>query len=144
MERIEIETTYPQLVKVVNELIAKVQTSESEPLNVALPSALLSSLGDTIRVQEAGSMVGTVFVKPVGTNVNGCISCVHVVNSGVGYIFPVNQEIFNVSENSFTTAIVPSLWSSFQEKFPSATSIIVFYNYHKASRVYTFSSYSGD
>lgn len=144
MERIEIEKSYPQKVEVVNPL-EFVPTTDN-PVTITFPSSFVSTVGGStsLRVLDSQS-TNAVYIRPSsGNTVNGFISCVHVVNNNFGYVFPINQNFYNIANvTTFVSAIVPSLHSSFEQEFPSASSIIVFYSYQNSQRAFTFGSYSG-
>lgn len=145
MDLVFDEKDFAQKVNVVNELRAKVETSETDPLKVSFPSSFVSSSGNQNRLNvQVENYDKNVIVRPSENHVNGHIGCVHVVNSGIGYIFPMNYSFYNDTLVGFESSIVPELHSNFEEAFPDATSITVFYSYQNSAGLVTFGYYQGE
>lgn len=133
--------TYPQKVEVTNELNAKVDTSEN-PLNVNLDPNLINGSGasSSLRVTQTNTP-SWVFSRPAGSNLNLHISSVHVVNSGVGTVFPIDIWVYTITASAVANN-VSAVYGAYSARFPTATSIVIFYETLSSAGSVDATSYS--
>lgn len=145
MDLINEKKKYPQKVEVVNELKAKVETTENSPLFVDFPSSFVSSSGnqDRLRVSIANYDQLPILKPTTSTTYNLHISCINVVNSGIGYVFPLNLVVYNITASTVANN-VSALYNTFSQRFMSATSIVIFYETISNTGAVNSVSYSAD
>lgn len=129
-------------VKVVNELKAQIENSSDSPLPVKFDPSLIAGSGSSSALKVQVSQTNTwAICRPTGTNLNLHFSSVQVVNSGVGYIFPIDMWVYTLTSSAVSNNVA-AVYGSYSSRFMSATSIIIFYETVSSSGTVTASSYS--
>lgn len=142
MDLINKVKEYFQKVEVVNELKARIESSETDPLTVVLPTSYVAGGGSSPAIRVSTNTGNWLTVRPSGgSNLNLHVSSVHVVSSGFGYIFPIDLWVYNLTASAVSNN-VSAVYSSYTSRFSSADSVVIFYETYNLSGTVTATSYS--